>query len=146
MITEQGGFGVPVADILFAPSTPACAFPGASMRRIFFSRLAPWLGNRNATVQIPRSFTFHKFLFYNGFIYFLKKLSEREGCEPSVPLRVHTTSNRTPSAARSSLQFPDLAFSFGERGIRTLGAREGSTVFETVRFNHSRISPQNTGN
>ena len=31
-------------------------------------------------------------------------LSEREGFEPSVPLRVHTTSNRAPSAARSSLQ------------------------------------------
>ena len=30
---------------------------------------------------------------------------------------------------------------FGERGIRTLGAREGSTVFETARFNRSRISP-----
>jgi len=31
----EGGFGVPVADILSAPSTPACAFPGASMRRNF---------------------------------------------------------------------------------------------------------------
>ena len=28
--TEQGGFGVPVANVLFAPSTPAFAFPGAS--------------------------------------------------------------------------------------------------------------------
>ncbi len=30
--------------------------------------------------------------------------TEREGFEPSVPLRVHATSNRAPSAARSSLQ------------------------------------------
>ena len=30
----------------------------------------------------------------------------------------------------------------GEGGIRTHGAREGSTVFETARFNHSRTSPQ----
>jgi hypothetical protein len=34
----EGGFGVPVADILSVPSTPACAFPGASMRRIFSSK------------------------------------------------------------------------------------------------------------
>ena len=34
----------------------------------------------------------------------IKENSEREGFEPSVPFRVHTTSNRTPSAARSSLQ------------------------------------------
>ena len=30
----------------------------------------------------------------------------------------------------------------GERGIRTLGTLTGSTVFETVRFNRSRISPK----
>src|SRR5215471_20409812 len=29
----------------------------------------------------------------------------------------------------------------GEGGIRTHGTREGSTVFETARFNHSRTSP-----
>ena len=29
----------------------------------------------------------------------------------------------------------------GERGIRTLGAREGTTVFETAPFNHSGTSP-----
>ena len=30
----------------------------------------------------------------------------------------------------------------GEGGIRTHGARKGSTVFETARFNHSRTSPR----
>ena len=35
---------------------------------------------------------------------FLLWVTEREGFEPSVPFRVHTTSNRAPSAARSSLQ------------------------------------------
>ena len=30
----------------------------------------------------------------------------------------------------------------GEGGIRTHGAREGSTVFETARFNRSRTSPK----
>ena len=34
----SGGFGVPVANILFAPYTPACAFPGTSMYRHFFSK------------------------------------------------------------------------------------------------------------
>ena len=29
----------------------------------------------------------------------------------------------------------------GEGGIRTHGTREGSTVFETARFNRSRTSP-----
>ena len=33
---QAGGFGVPVANILFAPSTPASALPGASMRRVLF--------------------------------------------------------------------------------------------------------------
>ena len=32
-------------------------------------------------------------------------------------------------------------FSGGEGGIRTHGTREGSTVFETARFNRSRTSP-----
>ncbi len=29
----------------------------------------------------------------------------------------------------------------GERGIRTPGARKGSTVFKTAAFDHSAISP-----
>ncbi len=29
----------------------------------------------------------------------------------------------------------------GEGGIRTHGTRQGTTVFETARFNHSRTSP-----
>ena len=29
----------------------------------------------------------------------------------------------------------------GERGIRTLDTREGITIFETVAFGHSAISP-----
>ena len=70
-------------------------------------------------------------------IYF----SEREGFEPSVPFRAHTTSNRVPSTTRTSLHERFLCYCFGERGIRTPGTREGSTVFETARFNRSRISP-----
>ena len=35
-----------------------------------------------------------------------------------------------------------LLFSGGEGGIRTHGTREGSTVFETARFNRSRTSPR----
>ena len=30
----------------------------------------------------------------------------------------------------------------GETGIRTLGTRESTTVFETAPFDHSGISPQ----
>ena len=33
----------------------------------------------------------------------------------------------------------------GETGIRTLGTREGSTVFETAPFDHYGISPQGSG-
>jgi hypothetical protein len=32
----------------------------------------------------------------------------------------------------------------GEAGIRTLGGREASTVFETAAFDHSATSPVNT--
>jgi len=47
---EQGGFGVPVADILSAPSTPACALPGASMRRNYSCK-AIALGCITATLR-----------------------------------------------------------------------------------------------
>ena len=33
-------------------------------------------------------------------------------------------------------------WSGGEGGIRTLGTRKGSTVFETAPFDHSGTSPQ----
>ena len=33
----------------------------------------------------------------------------------------------------------------GETGIRTLGPREGSTVFETAPFDHSGTSPRGSG-
>src|SRR5215813_10713103 len=36
---------------------------------------------------------------------------------------------------------PPTSLTGGEGGIRTHGTREGSTVFETARFNHSRTSP-----
>ena len=42
------------------------------------------------------------------------------------------------SGTRASLE---TVGSGGEGGIRTHGTREGSTVFETARFNHSRTSP-----
>ena len=84
------------------------------------------------------------------------------GFEPTVPLRVHTPSKRAPSATRSSLQAEDSAAGSvatqwpgvgcgslvavqrprGESGIRTHGAASGSTVFETARFDRSRISPR----
>jgi hypothetical protein len=35
----------------------------------------------------------------------------------------------------------NLTKKYGERGIRTLGRVAPTTVFETARFNHSRISP-----
>jgi hypothetical protein len=41
------------------------------------------------------------------------------------------------------LKYNALKVSFGgETGIRTLGTREGSTVFETAPFDHSGISPR----
>ena len=33
----------------------------------------------------------------------------------------------------------------GETGIRTLGTRKGSTVFETAPFDHSGTSPRGSG-
>ena len=83
---------------------------------------------------------------------FINISSEREGFEPSVPFRVHTTSNRTPSAARSSLQFAlhcvrsrgdSPCSSFGAGGIRTPGTLASSMVFETISFNRSDTAPNN---
>jgi len=56
----EGGFGVTVADILSTPSTPACAFPGASCAGIFLARLSPWNFLRNAPVQIKKDFCSYK--------------------------------------------------------------------------------------
>jgi hypothetical protein len=39
---------------------------------------------------------------------------------------------------------PAVSSDGGERGIRTLGAETRSTVFETVPFDHSGISPSGT--
>ena len=67
--------------------------------------------------------------------------TEREGFEPSVPFRAHTTSNRVPSTTRTSLPTRDHLFKFhcvyqpllnGERGIRTPG---------TLRYNGFRDRP-----
>ena len=59
---------------------------------------------------------------------------------PSRARRVRRAANPTldvtqsPAAGRAKVG--------GEGGIRTHGAREGSTVFETARFNRSRTSPK----
>ncbi len=37
--------------------------------------------------------------------------------------------------------FVDFILFSGETGIRTLGTREGTTVFETAPIDHSGISP-----
>ena len=51
--------------------------------------------------------------------------------------------NQVRSVCRLPVAFPPSVTLHvsGERGIRTPGTREGSTVFETARFNRSRISP-----
>ena len=46
--------------------------------------------------------------------------------------------SRNPQVAHEPIS---PLFSGGEGGIRTHGTREGSTVFETARFNRSRTSP-----
>ena len=47
-------------------------------------------------------------------------------------------------SAGAPLRIPlsDRYLNSGERGIRTLGTLTGLTVFETARFNRSRISPK----
>ena len=58
------------------------------------------------------------------------------GAEPSPKGEAKPTLDVTqsPAAGRAKVG--------GEGGIRTHGAREGSTVFETARFNRSRTSPK----
>ena len=47
--------------------------------------------------------------------------------------------HRCPTGQKRSCKL--LIMNGGEGGIRTHGTREGSTVFETARFNRSRTSP-----
>ena len=59
---------------------------------------------------------------------------------------VQGCTGRRPSAmdgARAAAQAPPwcIKIASGESGIRTHGAASGSTVFETARFDRSRISP-----
>jgi hypothetical protein len=56
LTTEQGGFGVPVANILFAPSTPVSAFPGTSCTGLYTQGLRLKYYSRNATFRIPQYF------------------------------------------------------------------------------------------
>ena len=55
---------------------------------------------------------------------------------------MHFLENKKPLKVLifSGLLFFALLFS-GETGIRTLGTREGTTVFETAPIDHSGISP-----
>ena len=42
---------------------------------------------------------------------------------------------------KEQINLRDLRFFCGKRGIRTLGTRKGTTVFETVPIDHSGIFP-----
>jgi hypothetical protein len=64
---------------------------------------------------------------------------EREHRVPIVKFKVHGKYAEPPKICK--LLKKKLLRSGGEGGIRTHGTREGSTVFETARFNHSRTSP-----
>jgi hypothetical protein len=72
------------------------------------------------------------------------QMAERAGFEPAVGLPPHTLSKRAPSASRTPLQIHRNAVkeTGGEEGIRTLGPRERSTVFETAPIDHSGTSPR----
>ena len=128
------GFGVPVVDLLSTPFTPACALPArpcadSPVKAYALTLLQERFVSNPKFIGVFVLFTTTKFL--------AKKIPERVGFEPTVPLRVHTTSNRAPSAARSSLQY------YGAGGIRTPGALASSMVFETISFNHSDTAPIN---
>jgi hypothetical protein len=56
--TEQGGFGVPVANVLFAPSTLAFTLPGASCAGLFGQglRLSHFQGTAPKNIIVLRTF------------------------------------------------------------------------------------------
>ena len=74
-------------------------------------------------------------------------MAEREGFEPSVPLRIQRFSRPPRSTALASLHSNkskegiSLPYLCGERGIRTPGALADTTVFKTAAFDRSAISP-----
>ena len=72
--------------------------------------------------------------------------AEREGFEPSVPVRAQLLSREPDSATLAPLPIkgsplPPLRHVTGESGIRTHGTREGTTVFKTASLNRSDTSP-----
>ncbi|MDR1839640.1 MAG: hypothetical protein LBQ93_08695, partial [Treponema sp.] len=52
--TEREGFGVPVANVLFALSTPAYALPGASCAGLFTGKAFALCFYRSAPFRIPQ--------------------------------------------------------------------------------------------
>ena len=73
-------------------------------------------------------------------------------CRGSPSLATASLTGILPSGSRRPLRGPlsphwlGLGFpAYGESGIRTHGAASGSTVFETARFDRSRISPSTPG-
>ncbi len=67
-----------------------------------------------------------------------------QGCTSSRPSATESRSAAAYTEVRSDAQHREpesTTQSRGESGIRTHGAASGSTVFETARFDRSRISP-----
>ena len=117
---------------------PRLRVPDASMRRTTDQGLR--LGIISGTLRFKSLIFQYLLLLARKSLNTVIQLSEREGFEPSVPFRVHTTSNRAPSAARSSLQ--NNAPVPGAGGIRTPGTLTSSMVFETISFNRSDTAPK----
>jgi len=79
-VSEQGGFGVPVANVLFAPCTPACALPGASCAAVSLAMLSHWgFFGGSAPVRIPHFFSVYGISGQVKNIGFVKRVSEQGG-------------------------------------------------------------------
>ena len=103
----KGGFGVPVADVLSAPSTPAylrfCSrAPGASCAALVVKAYALAL-LQERFVSNPQFPVFIKFLI-NTELFAPYYITEQGGFEPPEPLRVQWFSKPSPSTARTPLQ------------------------------------------
>ena len=101
--SEREGFGVLVADLLSAPATPACALPAHPCADCFSHKAFALKSNSNAPVRIPQLLSNCEIFVNQVTLSLFSNFSEREGFEPSEPVRAQRFSRPPDSTALASL-------------------------------------------
>ena len=108
--TEQGGFGVPVVNVLFTTSTPAFALPARPCAALLIKAYA-FAFTQERSVSNPQFVSsrgvlrsYPEGIAQNSQAKNAKRFcTEQGGFEPPEPLRVQWFSKPSPSTARTPL-------------------------------------------